>query len=340
MPDGPARDTLATMNTTAIAFDRPGGPHVLTWRSSELPAPGPHDVVVDVHAAGVNNADLLQRQGLYPVPPDAPATLGLECSGRLSWVGPQVEDWQIGDEVCALLIGGGYAEQVVVPAAQLLPKPADLSFAQAAALPEALCTVYSNLAMTARVTRGSRLLVHGGGSGIGTTAIQWAKALGATVLTTVGSDGKGQRALELGADTVINYREQDFPTVVLRETGGYGVDAILDIVGAPYLRANVDCLAPGGHLVVIGGRVDGTGRLEMGTLMAKRASVSATMLRPRPKAEKAAVVDGVRRHAWPLVEAGLIVPVVDTVLPIQEAAEAHQLLASGRTFGKVVLAVD
>ncbi|WP_127542654.1 NAD(P)H-quinone oxidoreductase [Actinoplanes sp. OR16] len=328
------------MITEAISFDRPGDPDVLIWRPTDLPEPGPGDVVVDVYAAGVNNADLLQRQGQYPVPPDAPATLGLECSGRLSWVGPQVEGWAVGDAVCALLIGGGYAEQVVVPAAQLLPKPQSLTFIEAAALPEALCTVYANLAMTAHVRRGSSLLVHGGGSGIGTTAIQWGKAVGARVLTTVGSDWKRDRVLGLGADVAVNYRDEDFATATLRATAGRGVDAILDIVGAPYLRANVDCLAPGGHLVIIGGRVDGSGRLELGTLMAKRASVSATMLRPRPKAEKAAVVGGVRREAWPLVDAGLIVPIIDTVLPIRQAARAHELLTAGRTFGKVVLAVD
>ena len=329
------------LTTHAVVFDRPGPAEVLTWQTTTLAMPGPRDVIIEVRAAGVNNADLLQRRGHYPVPPDAPRTLGLECAGRIVWVGPDVEpSRRIGDAVCALLEGGGYAEHVVVPDTQIMPVPRGLSFVQAAALPEAVCTVYANLVMTAAVRPGSSLLVHGGGSGIGTTVIQWAKAVGARVLTTAGSAEKMQRAADLGADVSINYRTDNFVDRVLDATSGEGVDVILDIVGAPYLQANLSCLGSNGHLVIIGGRMDDSARLDLGQLMEKGAHVSATLLRPRSRRDKAAIVRRVVDHVWPLIDDDLIEPVVDSVFRVSEASLAHERLESGKTFGKVVLEVS
>lgn len=322
----------------AITFAQPGGPEVLVWGEAQLPTPSTHDVVIDVAAAGVNNADLLQRAGAYPVPPGASPILGLEVAGTISWVGSGVSGWAIGDRVCALLAGGAYAEQVVVDADLLLPVPRGLSDIEAASLPEAACTVYSNLAMTAHLEAGQTLLVHGGASGIGSFAIQWAKAIGADVITTAGSAEKLERCLEFGADTLINYRTEDFVEETRRATTGRGADVILDIVGSSYLERNVRSLAVDGHLVVIGqsgGVADSP--LDLGTLMRIRGTVSATTLRARPHAQKAAVIDAVRRDVWPLIEAGGVTAVIDRVIPLKEAAEAHRALASGATVGKVVL---
>jgi putative PIG3 family NAD(P)H quinone oxidoreductase len=322
----------------AITFKSPGPPDVLTWSGVASPDPTPDDVVIDIHAAGVNNADLLQRRGVYPVPPGASPILGLECAGTISWVGPGARGWKVGERVCALLMGGGYAEQVAVPWDLVLPVPGAVDVLQAAALPEAACTVFSNLSMKAQLQAGMSLLVQGGGSGIGTFAIQWAKAIGVTVLCTAGSEEKLSRCAALGADILINYRDSDFSEQSLLATGGKGVDRILDIVGADYLERNLRCLALDGHLVIIGNtgsRVDRP--LPLGLLMSKRLSVSATMLRARPHAQKAAIVKAVRENVWPLLEAGRIVPVVDSVLPMPKAADAHRLLAEGRTVGKVLL---
>ncbi|MCU1407256.1 MAG: NADPH:quinone oxidoreductase [Glaciihabitans sp.] len=326
----------------AISFATPGPPSVLRWTEVEDPAsPGPGDVVIRVHAAGVNNADIMQRQGKYPVPAGASPILGLECAGTITRVGADVDGWAVGDRVCALLTGGGYAEQVVVPAEQLLTITDSLSYSHAASLPEAACTVYSNLAMTAGLRAGGSVLVHGGGSGIGTLAIQWAKALGATVLTTAGSTRKLERCAELGADVTINYHDQDFLAEVLANTNGAGVDAILDLVGSRYLDRNVRSLALDGHLVVIGlTGAGGDSTLDLPLLLSKRASVSATTLRSRPAAQKAAIVAAVRENLWPCVEDGRIAPVIDREVPIARAADAHQLLAEGNTIGKIVLTVD
>ncbi|GAB2466912.1 putative PIG3 family NAD(P)H quinone oxidoreductase [Conyzicola lurida] len=322
----------------AVNVDHPGGPEVLVWRETDPPVAGPRDVVIDVHTAGVNNADLLQRRGHYRVPPEASTILGLEVSGIVSAVGDEVHEWSVGDRVCALLAGGGYAEQAVVSAALVLPVPERVSLTDAAALPEAVCTVFSNLAMTANLGHGQTLLVHGGGSGIGTMAIQWAKAIGARVIVTAGSEDKLRRCWDLGADVGINYREQDFVAETLRATEGRGADAVLDIVGADYLARNIESLAPDGHLVVIGS-TGGSAEpvLDLGALMAKRASVSATTLRARPHEQKAAIVRAVRDSVWPLIEAGRIAPVVDDLIPMDRAVEAHRLLESGHTFGKVLL---
>lgn len=325
--------------TSAIVFDTPGAPDVLQWRPVAAPAPGDREVVIAVAAAGVNNADLLQRKGRYPLPPGASHVLGLECAGTVVAVGADVGEWSIGDQVCALLDGGGYAEQVVVAADQLLPIPAGLSLIEAAAIPEVACTVYSNLAMVAGLRCGDAVLVHGAGGGIGTFAVQWARAIGAYVITTAGSDEKVSHGKALGAQTAINYRTEDFVAATLDATNGRGVDAVLDVVGADYLDRNVRCLAPDGHLVVIGGAME-PAPLDLGALMARRGSVTATMLRGRPAEQKAMIVAGVRSEVWPMFETGAIRVVVDTEVPLRDAARGHELLESGRTVGKVVLTND
>ena len=276
---------------------------------------------MDVAAAGVNRADLLQRQGFYPPPPGASDILGLEVSGYLD-----------GQPVCALLSGGGYAERVVVPRGQVMPLPPGVDLVTAGGIPEVACTVYSNLAMTARLQPGERLLIHGGGSGIGTFAIQWARALGAEVAVTAGSDEKLQRCAQLGAQTLINYREQDFV-----EAGPF--DVILDVVGAKYLQRNVAALADGGRLVVIGLQGGVQAELNLAALLAKRGSIMATSLRSRPDSQKADICAEVVEHVWPLYASGQIVPVVDRELPLTQAPAAHELLAGSGHFGKVILQV-
>lgn len=322
--------------SSAIVFDAPGAPEVLRWRTVEPATPGPGEIVIAVAAAGVNNADLMQRRGKYPLSPDAPTVLGLECAGTISAVGSDVVAWAVGDRVCALLDGGGYADEVVVPATQVMPVPAGLSLIEAAAVPEVACTVYSNLAIVAGLTAGGTVLVHGAGGGIGTFAVQWAAALGADVITTAGSDGKVRTGLDLGARVAINYRTEDFVSACLAATDGRGVDAILDVVGSDYLARNVECLAPDGHLVVIGGETTPT-LLDLGLLMSKRASVTATMLRGRPAEQKAAIVAGVTRDVLPMFGSGAVRVVIDTVVPLPDAARAHTLLESRHTVGKVVL---
>ncbi|WP_093788432.1 NAD(P)H-quinone oxidoreductase [Actinacidiphila guanduensis] len=322
----------------AIVVPSPGPAEVMHWTSVDTPAPGPGELLVDVRASGVNNADILQRQGAYPVPTGDSPLLGLECAGVVRALGEGVDGWAVGDEVCALLNGGGYAEQVAVPAAQVLPKPATLTFEEAAALPEAACTVVSNVGMGAGLRAGETFLVHGGTSGIGTFAIQWAKAIGAGVLTTAGTHRKTDRARDLGADEAINYRQEDFVAAVLAATGGRGADVILDVVGAPYLDRNVHCLAPDGRLVIIGGSVS-PASLDLAALMTRRGSVSATTLRARGSEQKARIVSTVRDEVWPLVEQGLIRPVIDTVVPVTEASRAHRVLEEGQAVGKVVLVI-
>ncbi|MDO9396747.1 MAG: NAD(P)H-quinone oxidoreductase [Herbiconiux sp.] len=322
--------------SSAIRFTHPGPPDVLHLVRVERPEPGPHDVRIEVAAAGVNNADLLERRGHYPVPPDAPPGLGLEVAGIITALGSEVTTWKLGDRVCALVAGGGYAEEAIAPAAQVMPIPAGLTMIEAAALPEVACTVYSNLAMIAGLTAGQAVLIHGAGGGIGSFAIQWATAIGAQVITTAGSEAKTQAALDLGAIEAVNYRSADFVSATLDATDGRGVDAILDIVGTTYLRRNMECLADDGHLVIIGGAV-GPVTFDLWELLSRRASISATLLRGRPAHQKAAIVAGVTRDVLPLVAAGEIRAVVDTVFPLAEASRVHELLESGRTVGKVVL---
>jgi putative PIG3 family NAD(P)H quinone oxidoreductase len=314
----------------AITIPQPGGPDVLTWAEVPDPVPGDGEVVVQVAATAVNRADILQRQGHYPVPPGASPYPGLECSGRIAEVGPGVSGWQVGDEVCALLAGGGYAEKVAVPAGQLLPVPAGVDLTAAAALPEVTATVWSNVFMVAHLLPGETLLVHGGSSGIGTMAVQLGKAVGAKVAVTAGSAEKLAACAELGADVLINYREQDFAQEVV-------ADVILDIIGAKYLERNVDALAVSGRLVVIGMQGGVKAELNLGKLLSKRAAIAATSLRPRPPAEKAAIVAAVREHVWPLIEAGTVRPIVDRTLPLPRAAEGHRVVEESGHIGKVLL---
>ncbi|GGM29518.1 NAD(P)H quinone oxidoreductase [Micromonospora sonchi] len=320
----------------AITIPEPGGPEVLSWSEVPDPEPGPSEVLVDVRATAVNRADLLQRQGHYPPPPGASAYPGLECSGVVSATGPEVTDWRVGDQVCALLTGGGYAERVAVPAGQLLPVPSGVDLVDAAALPEVACTVWSNVVQLAGLAAGETLLVHGGGSGIGTFAIQLGTALGATVVVTARSV-KHDRLRALGADHLIDYREQDFVEEIRKVTDGRGADVVLDIMGASYLGRNVAALAPDGRLVVIGMQGGRKGELDLGALLAKRGTVAATALRSRPLDQKAAIVQGVRDQVWPLIEAARIRPVIDRRLPITEAPAAHRLVESNDHIGKVLL---
>ncbi|GIG89251.1 NAD(P)H-quinone oxidoreductase [Plantactinospora endophytica] len=323
----------------AITIPEPGGPDALVWTDVPEPTPGPDEVTLDIRASAVNRADLLQRQGHYPPPPGAPPYPGLECAGVVSAVGAEVTGWSVGDPACALLSGGGYAERVAVPAGQLLPVPEGVDLVDAAALPEVACTVWSNVAQLARLGIGETLLVHGGGSGIGTFAIQLGAALGATVLTTARAD-KHDRLRELGAAGVIDYAQEDFVEVTKRLTDGRGVDVILDIMGASYLGRNVKALATGGRIVVIGLQGGRKGELDLAALLAKRGSVAATALRSRPAVEKAAIVRGVREEVWPLIESGAIRPVVYRRLPMSQAPEAHRIVDSSDHFGKVLLTVD
>ncbi len=321
----------------AVVITEPGAPEVLRWLEVPDPVPGPGEVVIEVAAAGVNHADLLQRQGLYPPPPGAPPYPGLECSGRICAVGEGVTAWRPGDEVCALLSGGGYAERVAVPQGQVAPLPGGVGLTTAAAFPEAACTVYSNLFTRAGLRPGETLLVHGGASGIGTMAIQLARAFGARVACTAGSAAKLARCRDLGADVAIDYRNEDFAAAVRDATGGAGADVILDIMGASYLARNLATLAVGGRLIIIGRQGGNRAELDIGALQARQASVHATTLRARPPVEKAAVVAAVREHVWPLIAAGKVIAVVDRELPMSQAAQAHRVMAASEHTGKILL---
>ncbi|MER7280690.1 NAD(P)H-quinone oxidoreductase [Dactylosporangium sp. NPDC000244] len=313
----------------AITIERPGGPEALRWSEVPDPAAADGEVLIEVAAAGVNRADALQRQGNYPPPKDAPPYPGLEVSGRIKAVGDGVHGWHAGQEVCALLGGGGYAQLVAVPAAQVLPVPKGVDLVDAAGLPEVAATVFSNVVDLARLKPGETLLVHGGGSGIGTFAIQLGKALGAEVVATARA-AKRERLLELGADRVIDYRAADFSKEVQ-------ADVVLDIMGGSYLKQNVDALKVGGRLVVIGLQGGRRGELDMGQLLTKRALVAGTTLRARSSAEKAGIVRGVREEVWPLVDEGMIRPVIHQRFPMTEAAAAHRLLESNEHVGKILL---
>jgi putative PIG3 family NAD(P)H quinone oxidoreductase len=333
-------NAAATLNLMlAITVPTPGGPEALALAEVPDPTLAPDEVLLDVVAAGVNRADLLQRQGHYPPPPGASAYLGLECSGRVAAVGADVTGWAVGDEACALLAGGGYAARVAVPAGQLLPVPAGVSLVDAAALPEVACTVWSNVFMTAALAPGEWLLVHGGSSGIGTMAIQLAHVLGAHVAVTAGSAEKLEVCRSLGAEVLVNYRAEDFVEAVKAATDGAGVDVILDNMGAKYLARNVDALAAYGRLMVIGLQGGTRAELDLGVLLRKRASVAATSLRARPADEKAAIVAAVREHVWPLVASGAVRPIVHARMPLAQAADAHRLLESSTHIGKVLLTV-
>ncbi|MEU5321257.1 NAD(P)H-quinone oxidoreductase [Streptomyces sp. NPDC021056] len=324
----------------AITIPEPGGPEALVWGEAPDPVPGEGEVLVEVVASAVNRADILQRQGFYDPPPGASPHPGLECSGRVVETGPGVSGWAVGDEVCALLSGGGYAEKVVVPAGQLLPVPKGVDLRQAAALPEVTCTVWSNVFMISHLRPGETLLVHGGSSGIGTMAIQLAKAVGAKVAVTAGTKEKLDHCAGLGADILVNYREQDFVAEVKQATGGAGADVILDNMGAKYLDRNVQTLAVNGRLAIIGMQGGIKGELNIAALLAKRAAISATSLRARPPAEKTAIVAAVREHVWPLLDGGHVRPVVDREIPMSDAAAAHRVVEESGHVGKVLLVVE
>ncbi|HZE32301.1 MAG TPA: NAD(P)H-quinone oxidoreductase [Actinoallomurus sp.] len=317
----------------AIVIENPGEPDVLRWTEVPDPIAGPGEVLLDIVAAGINRADISQRQGSYPPPPGAPEYPGLEASGRIAALGEGVTGWRVGDEVCALLAGGGYAERVAAPAGQLLPIPKGVSLVEAAGLPEVVCTVWSNVFMLAGLQAGESFLVHGGASGIGTIAIQLAKARGARVLCTAGSEEKLQRCRELGADIAINYRTEDF----VKEAAP--VDVILDNIGAEYLTRNVETLGTGGRLMIIGFQSGAVAEFNLGKLMRRRASVQSTGLRARPREEKAEIVASVREHVWPLVESGAVRPVIDRTVPMWDAAAGHRILEESTHVGKVLLTV-
>jgi putative PIG3 family NAD(P)H quinone oxidoreductase len=323
----------------AITIPEPGGPEALVWDEVPDPVAGEGEVLVEVVAGAVNRADILQRQGFYDPPPGSSPYPGLECSGRIAEVGPGVSGWAVGDEVCALLAGGGYAEKVAIPAGQLLPLPKDIDLKRAAALPEVVCTVWSNVFMIAHLRPGETLLVHGGSSGIGTMAIQLAKAVGAKVAVTAGTREKLERCAQLGADILINYKEQDFVAEVKKATDGAGADVILDNMGAKYLDRNLQALAVSGRLAIIGMQGGIKGELNIATLLNKRAAISATSLRARPLGEKAAIVAAVREHVWPLLDGGHVRPVVDREVPMSDAATAHRVVEESGHVGKVLLVV-
>ncbi|WP_284753431.1 NAD(P)H-quinone oxidoreductase [Arthrobacter sp. efr-133-R2A-120] len=323
----------------AVYISEPGGPAVLEIRDVPAPVPGPGEVLIDVVAAGLNRADVQQRRGFYPPPPGASEIPGLEVSGRIAAFGPEVsKPFSVGDKVVALLSGGGYAQQVAVPAEQVLRLPDGVDLVTAASLPEVAATVYSNLIMTAQLHAGETVLIHGATGGIGTMAIQLAKAYGATVATTAGTAEKvGTAKAFLGADIAINYTEEDFAESLKAQNGGKGADVILDVVGAKYLQQNVEALADYGRLVVIGLQGGVKGELNLGQLVSKRAAIIGTALRPRPVAEKGVIMNAVRESVWPMLADGRIKPFVAKSFPLEQVREAHEYFDSGEHMGKVLL---
>ncbi|MBM7416822.1 MULTISPECIES: NAD(P)H-quinone oxidoreductase [Nocardiaceae] len=326
----------------AITLTEYGDPEVMVWTEVPDPVPGPGEVLISVSASAVNRADLQQRQGNYPPPAGASDVLGLECSGVIADVGADVTSWKVGDRVCALLAGGGYAEQVVVPAGQVLPVPDGLDLHVAASLPEVACTVWSNVVMYAGLSAGDTLLVHGGGSGIGTHAIQVAKALGARVAVTAGSAEKLEICRSFGADILIDYKTTDFVEEIRTATDGHGADVVLDNMGAKYLARNISALAMDGRLVTIGMQGGRVAEFDFGALMAKRGTVHCAGLRARPltgPGGKADIVRQVREHVWPMIADGAVVPVVHAEVPVTDASQAHRMLDDHATVGKVILRV-
>ncbi len=321
----------------AVTIPAFGGPEALVLSEVERPEPRPGELLVRVVAAGVNRADLLQRQGFYSAPAGQSDVPGLEVSGVVEELGDGVEGWSVGDEVCALLAGGGYAAYARVPAGQVLPVPAGVSLVDAAALPEVVCTVWSNVFLTANLQPGETLLVHGGSSGIGTMAIQLGREVGASVAVTAGSAEKLEACRRLGAEVLVNYREEDFVERLREATDGEGADVILDNMGAKYLSRNIAALATSGRLVIIGMQGGTKGELDIAALLAKRGAVIATSLRARPPTEKATIVAAVREHVWPLIVAGRVHPVVQSRHPLADAATAHRELEAGRHVGKILL---
>jgi putative PIG3 family NAD(P)H quinone oxidoreductase len=319
----------------AVTITKPGGPEVLRWTEVPDPAPGPGEVLVDVRASAVNRADILQRQGFYAPPPGASQFPGLECSGEIVALGDGVDNWRVGDSVCALLAGGGYAEKVTVPSGQLLPIPDGVDVVDAAALPEVACTVWSNVVELARLRAGETILIHGGGSGIGTFAIQLATALGAHPITTA-RRSKHDALKALGAERTVDYASEDFVAATREHSGGKGADVILDILGGTYLHRNVEALAFDGRLAIIGLQGGRSAELDLGMLLGKRGTITATTLRARPAEQKAAIVHNVREHVWPMLRRS-IRPVIDRRIPMRDAATAHRVVEASEHLGKVLL---
>lgn len=324
----------------AIVIGTPGGPEALEVKDVPAPEAGPGEVLIDVIAAGINRADVMQRQGHYPVPAGASEYPGLEVSGRIAALGDGVEGLAVGTEVVALLSGGGYAEQVAVPAGQVLPLPDGFDVVTSASLPETAATVFSNLFMAAAVQEGDYVLIHGATGGIGTMAIQMVAAFGAVPMVTAGSAEKLELAKSLGAKVLINYKEQDFVEAVQDATDGHGADVILDVVGAKYLQKNLDALAVAGRLVIIGLQGGVKAELNLNQLMTKRAAVIGTTLRGRPVEEKSAIMQAVGQYIWPLLASGQIRPLVDRTFPLAEAAAAHEYFDSGQHTGKILLTMQ
>jgi putative PIG3 family NAD(P)H quinone oxidoreductase len=323
----------------AIVIDEPGDESVLKIGEAPDPAPAPGQLRIAVAASALNRADLLQRQGMYPPPPGASPILGLECSGTVSEVGSEVTGWGVGDRVMALLAGGGYAEQVVVDAGSCMPVPENIDLVEAAGLPEVCLTVFLNVFQLGGLEAGGWLLVHGGGSGIGTAAIQMAKEAGARVMVTAGSDEKCARCRELGADVAVNYREAEFAAAVKESTGGAGVDVILDSIGGPYLEPNLASLAVGGRLVLIGLMGGAKAEIALGVLLVRRLQVLGSTLRARPEREKAELARAFLERFGKALESGALRPIVHGVLPLAEAAEGHRLMKASEHFGKILLRV-
>ncbi len=324
----------------AIEIVEPGGPDVLRAVERPVPAPGPADVLIRVEAAGVNRPDVMQRLGKYPPPPGASDIPGLEVAGTIAAVGPDVTRWREGDRVCALVSGGGYAEYCVAPAPQCLPIPARLDATSAAAVPETFFTVWTNLFERGGLRAGELALIHGGTSGIGTTAIQLARAFGASVYATAGSPDKCEACRRLGADVAIDYNAQDFVAVVRETTAGRGVDVILDIVGGDYLPRNIDALAMNGRLVQIGLIGGSRAQINLTPVLQRRLTITGSTLRARSVDEKGALAAEVERHVWPLLASGAVAPVIDRVFPLAQAADAHRAIEAGTHIGKVVLTTE
>ena len=323
---------------THILADGAGGPEVMKCATGPVPMLAANDVLIRVEAAGVNRPDVAQRQGSYPPPPGASPLLGLEVAGEVVALGTGATGYAIGDKVCALTNGGGYAEYCTAPATQCLPWPAGYDAIRAAALPETSFTVWANLFQIGRLVAGESVLIHGGTSGIGVTAIQFAHEFGATVYATAGSDEKCAACLRLGADAAINYRTQDFAAEVRTLTAGKGVDAILDMVGAPYMQRNVRSLGMDGRLVLIafleGSAAD---QFDFLQIMTKRLTVTGSTMRPRTAAQKAAIAAALRKTVWPVLDAGRCAPVIHATFPLAQAAEAHRLMESSQHIGKIML---
>lgn len=323
----------------AVEITKPGGPEVLVAAERPRPTPSGGEVLIKVAAAGVNRPDVMQRMGHYPPPPGITDIPGLEVAGVIEQIGDGVTGWRVGDRVCALVAGGGYAEYCVAPAPQCLPIPANVDFIHAAAIPETFFTVWTNVFERGRLRAGESLLIHGGTSGIGTTAIQLAKALGSRVFATAGSAEKCAACERLGAERAINYRETDFVAAVKEATGGRGADVILDMIGGDYVPRDMDALAMDGRLVSIAVQGGVKAQINILTLMQKRLTLTGSTLRTRPVAEKGAIAAALKQHVWPLLESGAVSPVIHATFPLRDAAEAHRVLESGAHVGKLVLVV-